>query len=172
VTTFQSGQRLTVVDTNLLNAFGISSTGGDRVQLAPGCTNKDVETSGPVTSKLNNYVNASCFTLPAIIGSDGLATGFGDSGNGIISGPDQRNFDISIIKKTPVTERTSLEFRAEFFNAFNTPSFDLSSPLNVGTVAPNPTTGLASFQPNPTGGQITSTSVAPRVIQFALKLYF
>lgn len=173
VTTFQNGQRLTMVDTNLLNAFGISSSGGDRVQLAQGCTNKNVETRGSVTSKLNNYVNAACFTLPPILGSDGLATGFGDSGNGIISGPDQRNFDISIIKRTPVTERTNLEFRAEFFNAFNTPSFGFLSPeLNVGTVAPSQTTGLPTWQPNPTGGQITSTSVAPRVIQFALKLYF
>lgn len=175
VTTFQSGQRLTMVDTNLLNAYGITSSGGDRVQLAPGCTNKNVETPGSVTSKLNNYVNASCFTLPPIVGSDGLATGFGDSGNGIISGPDQRNFDISIIKTTPLTERTSLEFRAEFFNAFNTPSFALpflSPQLNVGTVTASPSTGLPTFEPNPTGSQITSTSVAPRIIQFALKLYF
>jgi hypothetical protein len=173
VTTFQNGQRLTIVDTNVLNAYGISSSGGDRVQLASGCTNKNVETPGSVTSKLNNYVNMSCFTVPPIIGSDGLATGFGDSGNGIISGPDQRNFDISIIKKTPVTEKTSVEFRAEFFNAFNTPSFGFTFPeLNVGTIAPSLTTGLPTFQPSSTGAQITSTSVAPRVIQFALKFYF
>jgi hypothetical protein len=95
------------------------------------------------------------------------------TGNGIVSGPDQRNFDISIIKKTLLTEKTSLEFRAEFFNAFNTRSFGFSNPeLNVGTVAPDSKPGLPSFQTNPTGSQITSTSVAPRVIQFALKLYF
>jgi hypothetical protein len=172
VTTFQSGQRLTMTYSNLgFNAFGINSL--DRVQLASGCTNKDVETPGRVTSKLNNYVNASCFTLPQILGSDGLATGFGDGGNGIVSGPDQRNFDISIIKQTPLTETKSLEFRAEFFNAFNTPSFGFSNPeLNVGTVAPDPNTGAPTWQPNPTGAQITSTSVAPRVIQLALKFYF
>ena len=171
VTTFQNGQRLTLVDTNTLNAFVPNIT--DRVQLAPGCTNRNLETPGAVTSKLNNYVNAACFTLPPIVGSDGFATGFGNSGNGIIAGPDQRNVDISIIKKTPLTEKTSLEFRAEFFNAFNTPSFGFFNPeVNVGTVAPDPTTGAPSFQPNPTGGQITSTSVAPRVIQLALKLYF
>ncbi len=169
VTTFQNGQRLTLTDTNVLNAFAPFVT--DRVQLAPGCTNKNVETPGPVTSKLANYVNASCFTLPPIIGSDGLSVGFGNSGNGIISGPDQRNFDISIIKKTPLTETKSVEFRAEFFNAFNTPSF-LSPQLNVGTVTTDPNTGAPSWQPNPTGAQITNTSVAPRVIQLALKLYF
>lgn len=171
VTTFQNGQRLTMVDTNVLSAFAPFVT--DRVQLAPGCTNKSVETPGPVTGKLTNFVNASCFTLPRVIGSDGLGTAFGNSGNGIVSGPDQRNFDISIIKTTPLTETKSLEFRAEFFNAFNTPSFGFPSPeLNVGTVAPDQNTGLASWQPNPAGAQITSTSVAPRVIQFALKFYF
>jgi len=171
VTTFQNGQRLTLVDTNTLNAFAPNVT--DRVQLAPGCTNKHVETPGAVTSKLANYLNAACFTLPPIVGSDGLATGFGNSGNGIISGPDQRNFDLSFIKTTSVTENASLEFRAELFNAFNTPSFGfVNSELNVGTVAPDPNTGQPSFQPNPTGGNIISTSVAPRVIQFALKLHF
>lgn len=172
VTTFQSGQKLTLVDTNLISAF--DPFGTDRVQLAPNCTNSNVETPGKVTSKLNNYVNAACFVLPPIIGSDGLATGFGDSGNGIVNGPDQRNFDISIIKKVALTESKSVEFRTEFFNAFNTPSFAAGPlTLNVGTVTPNPaspTTPL--FSPNPTGGQITSTSVAPRVLQFALKLYF
>jgi hypothetical protein len=171
VTTFQNGQRLTIVDTNILSAFAPFVT--DRVQLAPGCTNKSVETPGPVTGKLANYVNASCFTLPPVIGSDGLGTAFGNSGNGIVSGPDQRNFDISVIKTTLLSENKSLEFRAEFFNAFNTPSFGFnSSELNVGTVAPDQNTGLASWQPNPAGAQITSTTVAPRVIQFALKLYF
>jgi len=171
VTTFQNGQRLTMVDTNVLSSFAPFVT--DRVQLAPGCTNKSVETPGPVTSKLNNFVNASCFTLPPVIGSDGLGTAFGNSGNGIVSGPDQRNVDISIIKTTPLTETKTVEFRAEFFNAFNTPSFGFSNPqLNVGTVAPDPSTGVPTWQPNPTGAQVTNTSVAPRVIQLALKFYF
>lgn len=171
VTTFQSGQKLTLVDTNVISAFEPGET--DRVQLAPNCDNSNVETSGKVTSKINNYVNAACFTLPPIVGSDGLATGFGNSGNGIISGPDQRNFDISIVKKVQLTESKSVEFRAEFFNAFNMPSFAAGPlTLNVGTVTASPATGAPIFAPNPTGGAITSTSVAPRVLQFALKLYF
>jgi hypothetical protein len=171
VTTFQSGQKLTLVDTNNLSAFAPGET--DRVQLASNCNNSNVATSGSVTSKLQNYVNLSCFTLPPFVGNDGLATGFGDGGNGTVNGPDQRNFDISIIKKIPVTERKSVEFRAEFFNAFNMPSF-AAGPLtfNVGTATVNPTTGTPIFAPNPTGAQITSTSVAPRVLQFALKFYF
>jgi hypothetical protein len=172
VTTFQNGQRLTIVDNNLLNAFGISSTAGDRVQLSSGCTNGQLVTHGDVTNRLNNYFNASCFTAPPVIGSDGLATGFGNSGNGIVSGPDQRNFDISFIKTTPIFgENKTLQFRAELFNAFNTPSFD-NPALNAGTVAPDSLTGAPSLQPEPSLGQITRTTVAPRVIQFALKLSF
>jgi hypothetical protein len=172
VATIQSGQRLTIVDNNLLNAFGTSSTGGDRAQLASGCSNGSLVTPGGVTGKLNNYFKASCFTTPPIIGADGLATGFGDSGNGVVSGPDQRDFDISLIKKIPLDNETrSLEFRAEFFNAFNTPSF-ANPALNAGTVAPDPVTGQPTLQADPTLGQITSTTVAPRVIQFALKFYF
>jgi hypothetical protein len=171
VTTFQSGQKLTLVDTNNLSAFAPGET--DRVQLAPTCSNSNVATSGNVTSRLQNYVNLSCFTLPPFVGDDGLATGFGNSGNGIVNGPDQRNFDISIIKKVVLTESKSVEFRTEFFNAFNTPSFAAGPlTLNVGTATVNPSTGMPIFAPNPTGAQITSTSVAPRVLQFALKLYF
>jgi hypothetical protein len=171
VTTFQSGQKLTITETNSLNAFGITSSQGDRAQIAAGCSNKSLVTRGAVSSKLDNYFNASCFTLPAIIGDDGLATAFGNSGNGIVTGPDQRNFDISIIKKIPFTESKVLEFRAEFFNAFNTPSFANPS-LNAGSATQDPTSGLPTFEPDGSFGKILETSVAPRIIQFALKLYF
>ena len=171
VMTFQNGQKLTIVDTNQLNAYGINNTQGDRVQLVPGCTNNTLVTRGSVTDRLDTYFNNSCFTLPPVIGADGLATAFGNSGNGIVSGPDQRNFDISAIKKIPFTESKSLEFRAEFFNAFNTPSFANPS-LNAGTVTLDPTTALPALEVDPSFGHITRTSIAPRIIQFALKLYF
>ena len=171
VATFQNGQKLTITETNSLNAYGISSSQGDRAQLAPGCNNNSLVTHGSVTSKIDNYFNASCFTLPPVIGDDGLATAFGNSGNGIVSGPDQRNFDVSVIKKIPFTESRALEFRAEFFNAFNTPSF-ANPALNAGTVTQDPSTGSPIFAPDSSFGKILQTSVAPRIIQFALKLYF
>jgi hypothetical protein len=171
VTTFQSGQRLTIVQNNTLNVFGVTSTGTDRAQLADGCTNRTIATHGNVTSRLDNFLDAACFTVPPIIGSDGLGTAFGNSGNGVVSGPDQRNFDISLIKKIAFRESAGMEFRAEFFNLFNTPSFANPS-LNAGTVAQDFVSGLPIFQPDPTFGHITSTTVAPRIIQFALKAYF
>jgi hypothetical protein len=108
--------------------------------------------SGSVESRLLDYFNVACFaSAPAT-----AAGGFGDTGRNILRGPNQRNADISIIKYFPVTERTKLEFRSEFFNAFNLVSFQ--NPVNVLAAA--------------NVGQIVETSTGPRVIQFALKLNF
>jgi hypothetical protein len=120
-----------------------------RANSVPGC---NPVRSGSVKSRLSEYFNTSCFApAPAT-----AAGGFGDTGRNILRGPDQRDVDISIIKYFPVTERVKMEFRGEFFNAFNMVSF--ANPLNI----------LASANV----GQIVSTSTGPRVIQFALKLNF
>jgi hypothetical protein len=66
-----------------------------------------------------------------------------------------RNLDLALLKRTSLTERIDLQFRAEFFNLTNTP------PL----AAPNVILGTAGF------GSITSAG-DPRVIQFGLKLEF
>ena len=182
VTTFQSGPRLTIVESNELNAFGIANTDQDRAQVS-GCTTSQLVTHGPVTSRLNGYFNASCFTAPPVIGADGAATAFGNGGIGNVAGPAQQDFDISIIKKIPLghSEVRSLEFRAEFFNAFNTPSFSLNTAgatIDAGSVCLagvdclGTTKGAVGFNPDPAFGVISTTNVAPRIIQFALKLYF
>jgi len=157
VTTFQSGQRLSILANNTNNAYGIIGTGADRAQLASGCSHSDLVTSGSAQSKLDSYFNKSCFTSFATV--PGGATDFGNSGVGIASGPDQRNFDISLSKRSPMhwpNEATRIEFRAEAFNLFNTPQF--ANPAN------NVSTG--DF------GRITATSVNPRVMQMALKFVF
>ncbi len=171
VTTIQSGQPLTLTGMNANNAFGIPN---DRAQLAPGCSYNELVTSGSVHGRLDNFFNKNCIsranlnaplsaTNPAtwlVVGDDGRATGFGNSGVGVVFGPDQRNFDLALIKRTSLSrlrESANIEFRAEFFNAFNTTQF--SNP-GVNISAP------AAF------GVITSTAVNPRIIQFALKLNF
>jgi hypothetical protein len=168
VATFQAGHYLTLTDTNATNAFGIAAPGGDLVELAAGCTTGRVATPGSVNSRLNNFLNASCLTGPPVITADG-GTDFGDLAVGVVRGPDQRNFDLAIVKKTPLStshEALNLEFRAEFFNAFNTSQFADPANLDAGTVV-----GPA-FVPSPSFGVITSTSVSPRVVQLALKLNF
>jgi hypothetical protein len=180
VTTFQGGQKLTILESNELNAFGIIGPDQDRAQVS-GCSAGQLVTKGSVNSRLNGYFNAACFTAPPIIGADGVATAFGNGGIGNVVGPAQQDFDISIIKKIPLShnDARSLEFRAEFFNAFNTPSFALPAVLDAGSVclvgvdcAPSITQGVVGFNPDPAFGVISTTSVAPRIIQFALKLYF
>ncbi|PWT79370.1 MAG: hypothetical protein C5B44_06955, partial [Acidobacteria bacterium] len=170
VTTLQAGHPLTLTGNNANNVFGITS---DRAQLAPNCTYADLSTSGSVSGRLAGYFNANCINrsnlnaalsssnpaLWPIIGSDGRGTDFGNSGVGIIRGPDQRNFDIALIKRTATrwpTESANVEFRTEFFNAFNTPQFA------------DPDTTVT----NSTFGRITATSVGPRIIQFSVKLNF
>ncbi|MGA8767894.1 MAG: hypothetical protein WB559_12825 [Candidatus Acidiferrales bacterium] len=91
----------------------------------------------------------------------GAGTGFGDSGKATVLGPGQFNWDMSVIKNIKVgglREDASLQFRAEFYNIWNHAQFNPPGGINVGTAA--------------TFGKITSTSVTPRVIQFAVKYIF
>jgi len=118
-----------------------------RADAVAGCNPK---LSGSVNSRLGEYFNKKCFTATAAPGD------FGNTGRNILRGPAQQNVDISLIKFFPVTERVKVEFRTEFFNAFNTVSF--ANPVNL----------LASANV----GQIVTTTTGPRVIQFALKLTF
>lgn len=180
VTTFQSGQKLTILESNELNAFGIIAADQDRAQVA-NCSTSQLVTKGSVNSRLNGYFNGSCFTAPPIIGADGVATAFGNGGIGNVRGPAQQDFDISIVKKILFghSDNRFLEFRAEFFNAFNTPSFALPPIQDAGSVClagvdclSPPANGVVGFNPDPAFGVISNTSVAPRIIQFALKLSF
>ena len=154
--TIQSGSALTISDTNANNVFGISE---DRAQLSGTCSKNQLVTSGAVESKINGYFNTSCFTSPPIIGADGIGTAFGNSGTGIVDGPRQANLDLALSRavalKWPV-EKSSLQFRVEFYNALNHPQFA------------NPDTNFTS----PTFGVITSTSVDARVGQLARRLAF
>ncbi len=85
---------------------------------------------------------------------------FGNSGNGVITGPGVNTIDFTIMKNTaiplPGREPGTLQFRAEFFNGFNHPSFG----------DPNLAAGTPQF------GLIRSTRINGREIQLALKFLF
>jgi hypothetical protein len=156
IVTIQSGSALTISATNANNVFGIST---DRAQLSGTCAKDQLVTRGPVQSKLSTYFNASCFTTPPIIGADGIGTAFGNSATGIVDAPGQANIDLalskSILLNWPV-EKSSLQFRAEFYNALNHPQFG----------APDANFNSLTF------GVISSTAVNARVGQVALRLAF
>jgi hypothetical protein len=161
VSTFQTGDILTLQGTNSTNVAGITS---DRAEIAANCSNGQLETSGPLESRLGGaggkgYFNTSCIAPYPVVGADGVATGFGNGGVGNVVGPGQQNWDISLVKHTAFNffnDAANVEFRTEFFNAFNHPIF--ANPDLVSTDA--------------TFGDISTTANNPRIIQFALKLNF
>lgn len=142
IMTFQSGLPLSVVCNN-------GTTWNSRADF----TGTPWQVGGSVESRLNGYYNPAAFICnPA---TNPLPP-YGDTPRNFIIGPNQKNVDIAVIKFIPLTERTKLEFRTEFFNAFNIVNF--ANPQNSALL--------------PTSGVISSTSTGPRVVQFALKLSF
>jgi hypothetical protein len=149
--TIQSGLPLTITDSRGGSIYGFAST--SRAQLCPGVTYSDLSTRGSVGDRVNNYFSPAAFCPVPVIGN---GTGYGNSGAGIVRGPNQNNVDFSLTRAFAVKEHQSLEFRSEFFNAFNHVQYS-----NPGTAF-----GTASF------GVIGSTSVAARLIQFGMKYHF
>lgn len=176
ITTIQDGEPFTVIDGNGGTIYGGGGFGGGgiRAELASptNCNQYGVcqsavplATTGGNTSRVaTGWINPAAFAdIPCIGGTiagncagSGGGTGFGNSGVGVIMGPGQHNWDVSLIKNTKVTEGTSVEFRAEFYNIWNHPQFN--PPVN-------------NFADS-TFGQIQNSSVPPRIMQFALKYIF
>ncbi|HWP43329.1 MAG TPA: carboxypeptidase-like regulatory domain-containing protein, partial [Blastocatellia bacterium] len=84
---------------------------------------------------------------------------FGDAGRNTLIGPSLYNVDFALLKTTKLSEKVSLQFRAEFFNLFNhpnraRPSFILENAGGFGFADP---------------GEVDAS---PRRIRLALKLIF
>jgi hypothetical protein len=170
VTVVQDGQQLSLAYSNTTSAYGITT---DRPSYAPGCGVNNLPTRGSADQRVNNYVNTSCLTTPAVIGSDGVATGFGDTPNGIIRGPGQFNVDLSLSKVWLLNwpkEGGNLQFRTDFFNATNHPNFAVPNlgfqPCPVTDPTHCATSSGTAF------GTITGLSSNPRIIQFAMRFAF
>ncbi len=167
VTTLQSGLPFSIFDSGGGSLFGSPSL-FFTADLAPGKTLANAKRSGSVESRLNEYFDPSAFTFAPSVPDGGLIDGkfpvvgggtlYGHLGRNILRGPAQANFDIGISKRTPLTEKVSLQFRWEFFNALNQPNFA------------NPTSdieaGPGAF------GVISGLTVNPRIMQYAIKIEF
>jgi hypothetical protein len=181
VTTIQNGAPFTVTDsaggTIFFGTAAVFGASGTRAELTDPihCNSSGVcgsgtptATSGSNKSRLSNWINTAAFgpagsepciggTVVGSCSTSGGGTGFGNSGIGSVLGPGQHNWDMAILKTTKVTEGTSIQFRAEFFNVWNHAQFGF-----VG----NNVNAPATF------GTITQTVVPPRVVQFGLKFLF
>jgi Carboxypeptidase regulatory-like domain len=167
VFTLQDGYPITVTDGRGGSVFcggsGCNGTGfAATANLCPGVTNvlssgslQDRVTSG-LTGGSGYFAAGSFCTPPPITGAGNSGTLFGNTAGGLVLGPGQNNWDMSLAKLINVRESQSVQFRAEFFDAFNHPQFSLpSASVNGGSL-----------------GVITQTSVSPRIIQLALKYSF
>ena len=94
-------------------------------------------------------MNPAAFAAPA-------AFTFGNAGRNSVVGPGMQTMDLALDRNFIVTERVNLQFRAEFFNAFNH--------TNLGI--PN------RFVNTPQFGTITETATPNREIQFSVRLSF
>jgi Carboxypeptidase regulatory-like domain/TonB dependent receptor-like, beta-barrel len=144
IITFHSGNPFTIYSPDDYSNSGSASPQPDRT-----CNG-----AGPKT--VEEWFNTSCFTT-AYLGL-ALANGaprFGNSGRNILFGPGLNQWDVSLIKRNKISERFSLEFRAEFFNLFNHPHFG----------NPASTTDTGDFG-------LVEGAGSPRDIQFGLKLNF
>ena len=145
--TFQGGFPLALTASPNVTGFGL----GLRPNVKPGC---DPVKSGPIQQRLTSYFDTTCYSVPAAytLGNEART-------DARLRGPGVANYNFSLLKKTPITERFNLEFRTEVFNLFNRVQF---AQPNLGiTTAANPTTGYITNQIN-----------NPRLIQLALRLVY
>jgi hypothetical protein len=119
--------------------------------------------SGPVVlGNPNQWFNPNAFVLPA------FGT-YGNLGRGTLTGPGLATLDVSMFKNASVSEKVTLQFRAEFFNLLNRANF---GPPNA-TVFTNGTNTVSTVPAiSPTAGLITATATTSRQIQFGLKMFF
>jgi len=104
------------------------------------------------------WFNPACYPLPAPIpdfAHGGVYIPFGNAGVNTLYGPGLVDFDLSLYKDFNWSESKSIEFRSEFFNAFNRPNF--AQPFSTVN------TGIT--------GHILSAGAA-REIQLVLKFMF
>ncbi len=101
----------------------------------------------------NEWFNPNAFVLPP-------AGTYGDVGRTVLRGPGLADLDFSLFKNEQISEKLSLQFRAEFFNVLNRANFGIPGLVVLnrdGTVSPS-------------AGLITATATPSRQIQFGLKL--
>ena len=107
--------------------------------------------------------NPSFFSIPlGVAGGTGPNHGrFGSLGRNTFRGPAFHQFDVSLVKDTPIgpaanKERIVMQFRAECFNIFNMVNFGLPANIVLG----------------PGFGMISRTAGPSRQIQFSLKVIY
>ena len=127
----------------------------------------------------SSWFNTDAFAAPAVPvetspGSGDWIIDYGNASVFPIRGPGQNNWDITLTKKIPLKSETrSLQFRAEFYNAFNHTQFSGVDTFALFDCEPSPGVTDCSGAPqvNSEFGQVVSTR-QPRVIQLSIRFEF
>ena len=154
---------------------------------------------GPIVYHRNNpfgFVDLGSFAIPCTIDpsvttAGGVATDcqvgtrhYGNLGRDSLRGPTYKQWDFGIYKNTAITERVSLQFRADFFNVLNHPNFAspflpafIADPgVNGFTLKGNREVGVGGYGLTATGdvgiGNPFLGGGGPRGIQLAAKITF
>ncbi len=152
ITTFQSGLPFT------------ATVSGDRANTGRGGQRPDTVGSVTYPRSVDCWFYTSANPACRALASDAqdafvmppAQTRYGTTGRNTLRSDGLIQFDFTLMKHFRVTESRSLEFRSEFFNIFNHPTFS----------APSSSTNLSN------GGQVGSTLNAARIVQLALKFKF
>ena len=161
-----SGQPINIITGKDNSLTGINSGNNDRPnQVLP-----NVYATSPVCDK----VFSSCvqFLNKAAFQPNAPGT-FGNLGRNTVEGPHNVNVDVALSRLFRITERFSLQARMDAFNIFNHANF-------VGAISPAGTVSAYPIFSNGTNnGSLASSSFGripsafdPRILQFALKLFF
>ena len=145
ITTFQTGFPIrisTLDDQELMYSFDFELPGEPDL-VAPFKTMKPQD---------NNLY----YFDPSVFSEDNTFGRIGNSPRTICCGPHISQTDFAVVKNIPITENTYMKFRAEFFNIFNHTQFF------------NPD---GNFSDGAQFGQVNQVR-DPRLVQFALKLFF
>lgn len=147
ITRFSTGFPVTMLETDDRSLLGTSGSGPIQLPTdTPNYTPGNLRFTNPRTGK--PYFSTSLFS-PENLGQQGTSL------RRFFHGPGIDNWDIDLEKDTRVHENATLQFRAEFFNAFNHAQFGL----------PDGNVNDATF------GLVQSAG-APRIMQFGLKCLF
>ncbi len=143
--------------TQIQGGFPFTVTGTDYSNTGSATPRPDRTCFGNGAKTLAAWFDTSCFTeAPLAAAQLNGVFEFGNSGRNILSGPGLNDFDFLTMKRFNIGERVKIEFRAEFYNLFNTANF----------AYPHTNVTTSSF------GVINNTNGPARQIQFGLKLNF
>ena len=131
ITAYQSGTPFSVINNPTSGPF-IADSAGVGNDLAAGSIQSYPDVVGSRNSAVPAGSNSAQNFGPLLYNPGIFAppTGltFGDAGRNFLNNPSRLNFDVSLIKIMRVSERNTLEFRAEAFNLLNHTQFEIYNP--------------------------------------------